>query len=86
MAAKPNLDQQVALALSSFGFPEGLTSFSAKTQKEDDAAFGLQEFLRTIGFSPKRSGNWIKLKKGKYTFDFNMENSWRKTSWTLEIK
>ena len=86
--ARATPEQELALALTSFGFAADATQFSAKTAREDDAAFGLQEFLRTLGYKATRSGGgkYIKMKKGKYTFDFNLENAWRKTSWTLEKK
>ena len=86
--AKATPEQELALTLTSFGFAADATQFSAKTAREDDAASGLKEFLRQTGYKAtgSRGGKYIKMKKGKYTFVFNLENAWRKTSWTLEKK
>lgn len=87
MAAKTTPEQELALALKAYGFAPDTQYFFAKTQKEDDAAYGLQEFMRTIGgWNVKRSGNFFKFKKGKIHIDFNMENAFRKTSFTIEMR
>lgn len=83
--AKTTPEQELSLALQSHGFPDNIDYFCARTTKDDDAAFNLQEFMRTIkGWSVKRSGNHFIFKRGKIVIDFNMENAFRKTSFTIE--